>query len=72
MSYRTAREIDLENSGIVHLVDVESAQNASIIRSRNEVFTYMKQPRRHYERPDFQEHPLGAEVTAYLSSPDRV
>jgi coenzyme PQQ precursor peptide PqqA len=25
--------------------------------------------RAHWERPDFQEHPLGAEVTAYLTSP---
>jgi coenzyme PQQ precursor peptide PqqA len=29
----------------------------------------MKKVRAHYERPDFQEHPLGAEVTAYLSTP---
>jgi coenzyme PQQ precursor peptide PqqA len=32
----------------------------------------MKKARRHYERPDFEEHPLGAEVTAYLSSPVRI
>ena len=25
----------------------------------------MKKPRARWERPDFQEHPLGAEVTAY-------
>jgi len=25
-----------------------------------------------YERPDFQEHPLGAEVTAYITGPVRV
>jgi coenzyme PQQ precursor peptide PqqA len=31
----------------------------------------MNQPRQHWERPDFQEHPLGAEVTAYLTSPIR-
>jgi coenzyme PQQ precursor peptide PqqA len=31
----------------------------------------MKKKRSHWERPDFQEHPLGAEVTAYLSSPVR-
>jgi coenzyme PQQ precursor peptide PqqA len=31
----------------------------------------MNQPRAHWERPDFQEHPLGAEVTAYLSAPIR-
>jgi coenzyme PQQ precursor peptide PqqA len=24
-----------------------------------------------WERPDFQEHPLGAEVTAYLTAPVR-
>jgi coenzyme PQQ precursor peptide PqqA len=29
----------------------------------------MKKPRAHWERPDFQEHPLGAEVTAYLTAP---
>lgn len=29
----------------------------------------MKKPRQHWERPDFQERPLGAEVTAYLSAP---
>ncbi|HXO17491.1 MAG TPA: pyrroloquinoline quinone precursor peptide PqqA [Candidatus Dormibacteraeota bacterium] len=29
----------------------------------------MKEPRQHWERPDFQEHPLGAEVTAYLTAP---
>jgi coenzyme PQQ precursor peptide PqqA len=31
----------------------------------------MNQPRQHWERPDFQEHPLGAEVTAYLTAPIR-
>lgn len=31
----------------------------------------MKKLRAHYERPDFQERPLGAEVTAYLSAPIR-
>jgi coenzyme PQQ precursor peptide PqqA len=31
----------------------------------------MKEPRQHWERPDFQEHPLGAEVTAYLTAPVR-
>jgi coenzyme PQQ precursor peptide PqqA len=31
----------------------------------------MKEPRAHWQRPDFQEHPLGAEVTAYLSAPAR-
>ncbi|HKU69037.1 MAG TPA: pyrroloquinoline quinone precursor peptide PqqA [Candidatus Baltobacteraceae bacterium] len=25
--------------------------------------------RQHWERPDFEEHPLGAEVTAYLTTP---
>lgn len=25
-----------------------------------------------YERPDYQEHPLGAEVTAYITGPVRV
>jgi len=30
----------------------------------------MKQ-RAKWERPDFQEQPLGAEVTAYLSAPAR-
>ena len=25
--------------------------------------------RARYERPDFQEHPLGAEVTAYITGP---
>lgn len=25
--------------------------------------------RQHWERPDFEEHPLGAEVTAYLTAP---
>jgi coenzyme PQQ precursor peptide PqqA len=29
----------------------------------------MKEPRQHWERPNFEEHPLGAEVTAYLTSP---
>jgi coenzyme PQQ precursor peptide PqqA len=29
----------------------------------------MNETRPHWERPDFQEHPLGAEVTAYLASP---
>ncbi len=29
----------------------------------------MKKVRARWERPDFQEHPLGAEVTAYLSAP---
>jgi len=29
----------------------------------------MNQPRRQWERPNFEEHPLGAEVTAYLSAP---
>ena len=29
----------------------------------------MKQPRQRWERPDFEERPLGAEVTAYLSAP---
>jgi coenzyme PQQ precursor peptide PqqA len=28
-----------------------------------------QQGRQHWERPDFEEHPLGAEVTAYLSAP---
>jgi len=28
----------------------------------------MKESRRRYERPDFEVHPLGAEVTAYLTS----
>jgi len=32
----------------------------------------MKNLRAHYERPDFQERPLGAEVTAYLTAPVRV
>jgi coenzyme PQQ precursor peptide PqqA len=31
----------------------------------------MKKERARWERPDFQEHPLGAEVTAYLSAPVR-
>jgi coenzyme PQQ precursor peptide PqqA len=31
----------------------------------------MNEKRERWERPDFQEHPLGAEVTAYLSSPIR-
>lgn len=25
--------------------------------------------RQRWERPDFEEHPLGAEVTAYLTAP---
>jgi coenzyme PQQ precursor peptide PqqA len=29
----------------------------------------MKKSRLRWERPDFSEHPLGAEVTAYLTSP---
>lgn len=29
----------------------------------------MNVTRRRWERPDFEERPLGAEVTAYLSSP---
>jgi coenzyme PQQ precursor peptide PqqA len=29
----------------------------------------MEQARRQWERPDFEERPLGAEVTAYLSAP---
>jgi coenzyme PQQ precursor peptide PqqA len=28
----------------------------------------MRKVRAHYERPDFQERPLGAEVTAYLGT----
>ncbi|MFY9711440.1 MAG: pyrroloquinoline quinone precursor peptide PqqA [Candidatus Cybelea sp.] len=31
----------------------------------------MNEQRARWERPDFQEHPLGAEVTAYLSAPPR-
>ena len=31
----------------------------------------MKKSRARWERPDFQEHPLGAEVTAYLTAPAR-
>jgi coenzyme PQQ precursor peptide PqqA len=31
----------------------------------------MKEQRATWERPDFQEHQLGAEVTAYLSAPLR-
>ncbi len=31
----------------------------------------MKKLRARWERPDFQEHPLGAEVTAYLMAPVR-
>jgi len=31
----------------------------------------MKSTRLRWERPDFQEHALGAEVTAYLTSPVR-
>jgi len=29
----------------------------------------MKQQLQRWQAPDFEEHPLGAEVTAYLSSP---
>ena len=29
----------------------------------------MNEPRLQWERPDFQERPLGAEVTAYLGTP---
>lgn len=29
----------------------------------------MKETRQRWESPDFEERPLGAEVTAYLSSP---
>ncbi len=29
----------------------------------------MKKSRTRWERPDYQEHPLGAEVTAYLTAP---
>jgi coenzyme PQQ precursor peptide PqqA len=29
----------------------------------------MKQPRQRWERPDFEERPLGAEVTAYVTAP---
>jgi coenzyme PQQ precursor peptide PqqA len=25
--------------------------------------------KQHWERPDFEDHPLGAEVTAYLTAP---
>jgi coenzyme PQQ precursor peptide PqqA len=32
----------------------------------------MKKERARYERPDFQEQPLGAEVTAYITGPVRV
>ena len=31
----------------------------------------MTDARLHWDRPDFQEHPLGAEVTAYFSAPIR-
>lgn len=31
----------------------------------------MKKPRARWDRPDFQERPLGAEVTAYLTAPVR-
>jgi coenzyme PQQ precursor peptide PqqA len=31
----------------------------------------MKEKRAPWERPDFQEHQLGAEVTAYLNAPLR-
>jgi len=31
----------------------------------------MKTSRARWERPDFQERPLGAEVTAYLTAPVR-
>lgn len=31
----------------------------------------MNDSRKRWESPDFQEHPLGAEVTAYLSAPVR-
>jgi len=31
----------------------------------------MNDSRKRWEQPDFQEHPLGAEVTAYLSAPVR-
>jgi coenzyme PQQ precursor peptide PqqA len=31
----------------------------------------MTEQRARWERPDFQEHQLGAEVTAYLSAPVR-
>ncbi|MGC1381169.1 MAG: pyrroloquinoline quinone precursor peptide PqqA [Candidatus Baltobacteraceae bacterium] len=29
----------------------------------------MNDSRQHWERPNFEERPLGAEVTAYLSAP---
>lgn len=29
----------------------------------------MERKRQRWQLPDFEEHPLGAEVTAYLSSP---
>jgi coenzyme PQQ precursor peptide PqqA len=32
----------------------------------------MKKQRARYERPDFQEHPLGAEVTAYITAAVRL
>ncbi|HEY6450928.1 MAG TPA: pyrroloquinoline quinone precursor peptide PqqA [Candidatus Cybelea sp.] len=32
----------------------------------------MKNTRARWERPDFQEHPLGAEVTAYLTAPGQI
>jgi coenzyme PQQ precursor peptide PqqA len=31
----------------------------------------MKDSRQRWERPDFHERPLGAEVTAYLTAPVR-
>jgi len=31
----------------------------------------MRHPRLRWERPDFKENPLGAEVTAYLTAPIR-
>ena len=36
-----------------------------------EEYPRMNDSRKRWERPDFQEHPLGAEVTAYLSAPAR-
>jgi len=32
----------------------------------------MNDPRQHWERPNFEERPLGAEVTAYISTPPKV
>jgi coenzyme PQQ precursor peptide PqqA len=32
----------------------------------------MIKPLARYERPDFREYPLGAEVTAYITGPIRV